>query len=304
MAKIIVADDDSAISELIEITLKNEGHNVIVCNNGLDAYETALKEIPDLVILDVMMPKLNGYEVCEKLKDIPATRMIPVIMLTSMSQTKDKLTGLKLGADEYLVKPFDPYELATRVEGIIKKYHETRDINILSNLPGNVSIEKEITNRISAKEKFAILWIDLNNFKAYNESYGFEKGDIVIKQVANFIVEAVHNKGTLKDMIGHFGGDNFIVVTIPENAEDICREIIRRFDGNIPMYYSDEDKNRGYIISKDRQEKVQAFSLMSISIGIVSSAVHSFNRYAQLIEFATEVRAVAKKIARSSYFKN
>ncbi|MFA5780029.1 MAG: response regulator [Elusimicrobiota bacterium] len=304
MAKIIIADDDFEISELIKITLENEGHTVSSFNNGLDAYQSALKEIPDLIILDVMMPKMNGYEVCEKLKEIPATRLLPIIMLTSQSQTKDKITGLKLGADDYLTKPFDPYELAARVDGILNRYHETRAVNPLTGLPGNVSIEKEITKRISSGEKFAVLWIDLDNFKSFNDNYGFEKGDIIIKETANFTIDAVKNHGTVLDMIGHLGGDDFIVVTTPGCAENICLHIIKLFDENISAYYSGEDRSRGYIISKDRLGKVQAFPLMSVSIGIVSNEIRNFIHYAQLAELAAEVKAVAKEIPKSSYFKD
>lgn len=304
MAKIVIADDEPDILELIKITLETEGYTVISTNNGLSAYESALKEIPDLVILDVMMPKMNGYEVCEKLKETPSTHLIPVMMLTSQSQTKDKLTGLKLGADDYLIKPFDSDELVARVEGMVSRYRETRAINVLTNLPGNVSIEKEITGRISSSEKFAVLWIDLDNFKAYNDNYGFEKGDVIIKQTADFIIEAVRQKGTIKDMIGHIGGDDFVVVTIPEKAEDICKEIIGQFDKNIPVHYSDEDRNRGYVVSKDHQGKVQAFPLMSVSIGIVSNEIRNFNHYAELTEIAFEVKAVAKKVPKSAYFKD
>lgn len=304
MAKIVIADDDSEICELIKIIFENEGHTVSLFNNGLDAYEAVLKELPDLILLDVMMPKMNGYEVCEKLKETPSTRLLPVIILTSQTQTKDKLTGLKLGADDYLTKPFDPYELAARVDGLLNRYHETRAVNPLTGLPGNVSIEKEITKRITSKEQFAVLWIDLDNFKSYNDNYGFEKGDIIIKQTANFIIETVKHRGTILDMIGHLGGDDFIVVTTPERAENICLNIIKLFDENIPAYYSDEDRSRGYVISKDRLGKIQAFPLMSVSIGIVTNEIRNFIHYAQLAEIAAEVKAVAKEIPKSSYFKD
>lgn len=304
MANIIVADDDDAITELIKFTLEDEGHNITVFHNGLDAYEAVLKATPDMVILDVMMPKMNGYEVCEKLKGVPSTRLIPVIILTSQSQTKDKLTGLKLGADDYITKPFDPFELLARVEGIINRYRETRAVNPLTGLPGNVSIEKEVTSRIASGGKFAVLWIDLDNFKSYNDNYGFEKGDAVIKQTAGFVVDAVHRVGTAADMTGHLGGDDFIVVTTLDAAENICREIIKRFDESIAANYSAEDRSRGYIVSKDRLGKIQAFPIMSISIGIVSNEIRNFIHYAQLAEIAAEVKSVAKEIPKSSYFKD
>jgi len=126
MAKIIVADYDLEILELIKIALENDGHDIVAYNNGADAYEAILKEKPDLVILDIMMPKMNGYEICEKLRETSDTRLTPIIMLTAQSQIKDKLTGLKIGADDYITKPFNPLELAARVERIIKRCNETK----------------------------------------------------------------------------------------------------------------------------------------------------------------------------------
>ncbi|OGS44843.1 MAG: hypothetical protein A2539_03700 [Elusimicrobia bacterium RIFOXYD2_FULL_34_15] len=126
MAKIIIADDDIEILELIKTALENDGHSIIGYNNGFDAYEAIVKEKPDLVVLDVMMPRMNGYEVCEKLRETPSTKTIPIVMLTAQSQIKDKITGLKLGADDYITKPFDPLELAARVESIIKRCNKAK----------------------------------------------------------------------------------------------------------------------------------------------------------------------------------
>jgi len=230
--------------------------------------------------------------------------LLPVIILTSQLSMKDKLKALKLGADDYITKPFNPYELAARVEGIINRHRETRAVNPLTGLPGNVSIEKEITKRIKSGDKFGVLWIDLDNFKSYNDNYGFEKGDVLIKATANFIMEAVRKSGTSADMIGHLGGDDFIVVTVPECSENICRDMIQIFDERIPGYYSSEDSTRGYITSKDRQGNVQMFPLMSVSTGIVTNELRNFTHYAELATIAAEAKAVAKEIPKSSYFRD
>ena len=166
------------------------------------------------------------------------------------------------------------------------------------------TLRKITEKRLISFKDFSVIFIDLDNFKSFNDNYGFEKGDVIIKETANFIIDAVKNHGTVLDMIGHIGGDDFIVVSNPECAENICLHIIKLFDENISAYYSDEDRARGYIISKDRLGKVQAFPLMSVSIGIVTNEIRNFTHYAQLAELAAEVKAVAKEIPKSSYFKD
>ncbi|MFH1540891.1 MAG: response regulator [Elusimicrobiota bacterium] len=304
MAKIIFVDDDLEISELVKFILESDGHTVTLFNNGIDAYNSVLKKMPDLIIFDIMMPKMNGYELCEKLKTVPATRLLPTIMLTSRVEIKDKIASLKLGVDDYITKPFDPYELLARVNGILSRYCEVIATNPLTRLPGNISIEKEITERISSKKQFAVLWIDIDNFKSFNDTYGFEKGDIIIKETANFINNAIKYCGTTLDMIGHIGGDDFIVITNPECAENICKHILKLFDENILVHYSNDDKLNKHTILKNRQGEIKILPLMSISIGIVSNEMRSFSCYAHVAELAAEVKTSAKKIPGSAYFKD
>ncbi|MFH2070936.1 MAG: response regulator [Elusimicrobiota bacterium] len=121
MTNILIADDDLEIQELLKFTLENEGYQVQIAGDGEETIKKAYAIKPDLIVLDIMMPKLSGYEVVERLRDDPLMSLVPIIMLTSLSQVKDRITGIKLGADDYLCKPFEPYELVARIEGLLRR---------------------------------------------------------------------------------------------------------------------------------------------------------------------------------------
>ncbi len=186
-AKILVADDDLEIMELLKFTLEQEDFSVITASDGEEALTLVREEHPDIVLLDVNMPRLTGYEVCEKIREDGSTCLIPVIMLTSFSKTKDRLTGIKLGADDYIEKPFEPYEIVARIEGLLKRTKESLSANPLTGLPGNVTIEAEIRRRLEEGNTFSVIYMDIDHFKAYNDKYGFEKGDNVIRLAATII---------------------------------------------------------------------------------------------------------------------
>ncbi|MBD3272165.1 MAG: response regulator, partial [Elusimicrobia bacterium] len=243
--KVLIADDDEEIRDLLRFALEGEQFQVIETVDGAQALEKIMSERPDLVILDVMMPKMTGYEVCEKVRSEGSTCLIPIILLTSLAQTKDKVTGIKLGADEYLTKPFEPFELVMRAEGLLKRTREALSANPLTGLPGNISIENEIKRRLDDSETFSVIYLDANNFKAYNDKYGFERGDGVIRLIAAIVRDAVKTLGSEKDFIGHIGGEDFIILTQSERAEIVIIRVMENFASMIPNQYDDDVRQRG-----------------------------------------------------------
>src|SRR5687768_6052052 len=151
----------------------------------------AYERMPDLVLLDVMMPKVNGYEVCQRLRADTRTKNISIIMLTVKTLSADKVVGLTAGADDYMIKPFDPVELSARVKTVLRRSKEMRAINPLTQLPGNVQIQDEVNKNLALAQPFAMLHIDLDNFKAFNDHYGFLRGDEAIKLLARCAGEAI-----------------------------------------------------------------------------------------------------------------
>ncbi len=298
---VLVADDDQDIVSFISVNLAIEGFEVVTAQDGEDALAKVRDARPDLVLLDVMMPKIDGYEVCQRLRADIATKHLPIIMLTAKSLSADKVVGLTAGADDYMIKPFDPVELIARVKSTLRRSKEMKAINPLTQLPGNVQIQEEIASRIAKKVPFALMYIDLDHFKAFNDKYGFARGDEGIKLLAQCATNALQAFDEDNGFLGHVGGDDFIGLTEPLVAELVAKEIIDCWDKAMARLADPRDMQRGYIEVSDRQDKMHRFPITSVSIGIVSSLVRPMKSHWEASEIATEMKHVAKKTKGSSY---
>jgi diguanylate cyclase (GGDEF)-like protein len=294
-AKILIADDDLDINELLKFTLESEEYTVITAYDGEEALRKTFEELPDLVVLDVNMPKLSGFEVCERIRENSGTCLIPIIILTSLHKTKDRITGIKLGADEYMSKPFEPLELAARVEALLRRTREFLSANPLTGLPGNVTIETEMKRRLRDGEQFSVIYADVDHFKSFNDKYGFERGDGIIRLIAVILRSAVTELGNHNDFLGNIGGDDFVIITTKEKVAAITDKAIRNFDDIIPLQYDENVRSRGYLWGIDRQGKETKFPLMSLSLGTVSVEPGRFSHYAQIAERAKDFLKRAKQ---------
>lgn len=298
-ATILVADDDPAIVRLVEVNLKLEGFEVITASDGEEALRAVHEQMPALVLLDVMMPKLDGYEVCERLRADGRTRHVNVIMLTAKSLSADKIVGLTSGADDYVLKPFDPMELIARVRSTLRRSTEMRALSPLTGLPGNVAIEEEIRRRFTDGEAIAVCYADLDNFKAYNDCYGFLRGDRAIAYTAEVLREVAESAPDV--FVGHIGGDDFVLVAPAEDAEAVCQKTIELFDRGVAGLYEPADAANGYIEVEDRRRERIRYPLLTISLGVGSSGERTFSDYRHLVDVATEMKAVAKNCEGSVY---
>src|SRR3989442_7809716 len=197
---VLVVDDDPDVARFVEVNLRSAGYEVSVASNGEEALERALELRPGLVLLDVMMPKLDGFEVAQRLRRDSRTSSSSIIMLTAKALSSDKVVGLSSGADDYIIKPFDPVELLARVRGTLRRAREMRALSPLTGLPGNIRIQDEIRRRVADEQPFALLYADLHHFKAYNDHYGFVRGDRAIQLLARLSTEVV------PDVVGPAGG--------------------------------------------------------------------------------------------------
>lgn len=298
--RVLVIDDDPMILKMVRTVLESSalGFEIQTIDNGRQGVEVAKAEIPDLILLDLMMPEMDGIEVCEHLRASRRTYLIPVIMLTASASSIHKLDALRTGVDEYLSKPFDPEELEARIVGLVRRFRLTRASSPLTGLPGNLAIEQEIHRRISRAELFACCYFDLDNFKAFNDYYGFEKGDECIRFVAQLLIDAVESQPRTDDFVGHIGGDDFVYITHPDFFEAICQSICERFDAGVGALYNDVDRSQGYIEIINRREELQRFPLMTLSIGIATNERRELSSPLQVAEIATELKRAAK--ARNS----
>jgi diguanylate cyclase (GGDEF)-like protein len=297
---VVIAEDEESIARVLQETLLMERYDVRVAHDGQEALDLITADPPDIVLLDVQMPRMNGFDVCKRIKSDVFLRNIPVLMLTAQGSTKYKVTGLESGADDYVTKPFDTDELLARIRTLLRRTRQSLEANPLTRLPGNVSIEKEVMQRIKAAAPFAVLYLDLNEFKAYNDTYGFVKGDEVIRETARIIVSESELAG---GFVGHIGGDDFVVLTTPEQAEALCQRVIAAFDAKSPDFYSAEDRERGFITTQDRRGQVTQFPLLSISIGVVTNQLRVISSLGEVSKIGAEMKHFAKdhKEKRSSY---
>lgn len=301
---ILVVDDDRNLRKIIQTNLELAGYFVTTAASGDEALRVLDDAQPDLVVLDVMMPMMDGYEVARRIRRHPSNTHVPIIMLTAKSEVDDKIAGFDAGADDYMTKPFGPQELLARVKAKIRRVEVDSSLSPLTRLPGNLAIEAELRRRIEDAEPFAVLYLDLDNFKAFNDVYGFTHGDEAIQLVASTAVDVVRRRGTTLDFVGHIGGDDFIIVTLPDRSEEIAREIIDAFDSDIRALYKAQDLRQGYIETRDRRGTLNRFPIMSLSIAIISSEQRPLENYAQVGEAAAELKRYAKSIGGSAYVKD
>ena len=298
---ILVVDDDPDIARFVEVNLRSAGYEVVVAGDGEAALTQASILRPDLVLLDVMMPRLDGFEVAQRLRKNPQTANTSIIMLTAKALSGDKVTGLQSGADDYIIKPFDPIELLARVKGTLRRAKEMRNLSPLTGLPGNIRIQEEIERQVREGQRFAVLYCDLDNFKAYNDQKGFVRGDRLIQTTARIIQDAVAAHDGVNGFVGHVGGDDFVVVVAPESAEDVAKGICEGFDLARKDFYEPEDLELGSVRLEDRKGVMQDIPLVGISIGIASSALRPFAHYGEAVSVATEMKQFAKRQTGSSY---
>ncbi|NLK69288.1 MAG: response regulator [Clostridiaceae bacterium] len=302
--KILVIDDSELIQRLIADILGEEGYEVYSAYSGEEGLEKVARMKPDLIILDIVMSGLTGLEVCRILRADVSNNLTPIIMLTAQVSEDDKLIGLELGADDYIMKPFNNRELISRVRNTLVRIERNRYANPLTGMCGNIEVQSELTYRLANNFEIAVIYCDLDNFKAFNDVYGFPKGDTAIRLTADVIRDAVQNVGNRDDFIGHIGGDDFIIITSWDKYEGICKMIIEDFDNKIVSLYNENDKKNGYIITKNRLGKVRTYPIMTISLAVVTNENNEYINPLEIGEAAAEVKKYVKTFTGSKYLKD
>ncbi len=304
MYRILACDDDPDILDVIDITFSSEGFEVFTAEDGQKAWDILQRIHVDVVIADYVMPNMDGVTLCSKIKNDPLLCQIPVLLVTGKGETEDKITGLRSGADDYIVKPFEPQELVLRVENLLKRTKLILDTNPLTHLPGNNAITEELNKFINSNKIFGVVYADLNHFKSYNDKYGFAAGDNAIKLTASIICEEV-KKIDPNAFIGHIGGDDFVFITEQtEKIEQICENIIQKFDQIIPKLYDEQSVRIGYITTLNRNHQLEKFPLMKISLAIVTNERRKISHPGQLSQIAAEIKKKVKEMNKSAYLKD
>ena len=302
--RVLVVDDDASIVLLGSHIVSSMGMIPLVAFDGPEAVEKAVRFRPDLVLLDINMPRMDGFDVIRALKAESTTALIPIIVFSARKDEEDKVRALGLGADDYVTKPFSITELGARMDRLIKRTRLGMSASSTTGLPGSLSLEQVLLQRIRDALPLAVLYIDIDHFKSFNDRYGFARGDSVIRQTADVIFGGVHAHGNPDDFVGHIGGDDFVVVTTPPRAMAVADAIIERFDRIVPYYYDREDRERGSLVTEDRKGRSAAFPLMSLSIAMVTSENRVFGHPGEVADVAAQLKRLAKSRPGSVWVKD
>ena len=303
LGKLLVYDSDPAplVARLVA-----HGYMVLVAHDEAELEAIAASERPDLVLGDLAPNGSTPVGVCRRLKDGFLLRHLPIVVVTTRGEVKRRVAAVNGGADDYIVAPYDEAELIARTNRAIVRARASLDANPLTCLPGNASIKAEIDDRLARGGPFAVLFIDLDNFKAFNDRYGFDRGDEALRVLGEIILEAVDRpaSGASSDFVGNIGGDDFVVVTATERAEACAARICELVDQRTQFLYDDADRQHGYITSTDRQGHERRFPLMTVSVGIVTNEHRHFRHHSEISEIGTEVKRYLKQLPGSRYLKN
>lgn len=314
MKTVLIADDSPSNLQLLHDILAKSGYEVLVAENGEEVLEIIEDETPDIFLLDIMMPGMDGLELCRRVKGLSRFGATPIVFITAKNSSDDIVKGFAAGAVDYIPKPFNEAEILARVQTHIRLHDVllelerlrqlALDANPLTQLPGNNSIVRALTEALNDQQPLSVVYADIDNFKAFNDKYGFAAGDQVLRFTANRIVTAVESGCGKGRMVGHVGGDDFVFITPTECTQAAVDRLIQDFDEGMRSFYSAEDLEKGEIRVKDRNGKLRTFPLMSISLGVVELATNTFSHHLEVSAMCAEVKKVAKSIQGSSFFIN
>jgi len=302
--RVMVVDDDQDIRTICREFLEGAGYQVRSAQSGASALIEARAFQPDLILLDANMPDLDGFQAAERFRADPGLAMTPIIFVSARGETADKVRAFRLGAQDYIVKPFNGTELLLRVQNAIERRESELGASPTTKLPGGEAIEREITRRLHNPGNEVFCYLDLDNLKAFNDFYGYAKADAVIRQTGDLIRQTVAEHGTARDFIGHIAGDDFVYITTADRVDRVSAEICARFDRLIPYYYSRADRERGHIIGLDRYGTQRQFPIMRVSIAAISREAANVHRFSEVAAAAAEGKALAKSHACSSYVRD
>jgi len=286
--RLLVVEDDLDIGNMLKIYFSGLEYDVDVAVRGSDALEKTRQVLPHLIVLDIMLPDIDGYEVCRTLRTNTRTSHIPVIFLTQKDERSDKLQGLELGADDYITKPFDIEELKLRVQGAIRRSERESLTDPRSGLPAGRLIEEQL-RKIIREKHWALIDLRINHFDSFRDVYGFVAGDNVLRFCAMMIGEVVDETGTSSDFIGHAGGDNFIIITTENAAPSIKQRLKDRFAEEVQTHYNFIDRQQGYMTvqANNGPEKVP---FMTLGVGIVAPSEFGFADIREITEMGADAR--------------
>ena len=297
---IYVIDDDESSIPIFRELFKNDKEFKFI-GVRTEQIDITLKNIPFLIIINEDSIDRDIASLCKQIRTDEDNQITPIIVVSSNTDKYHKLEVLEQSVEYYIKKPVDTEYLYYTIKNLDRLLKMNRRISPLTGLPGNVQIHAELKKRITNKEEFSVLYLDLDNFKAYTDVYGFLKGDQIIEYTANTILKCIHQNFSENYFVGHIGGDDFIAIVPTLKVDSICQLIIANFDEGVTRFFTPEDLEKGYIEVANRKGIIEQFALTAISIGAVIADKNRFSNILEIGEVGAQVKHVAKAIIGSSY---
>ena len=289
-SQILIVEDDVDLAEMLDTLFQDLGYEVSTTPYGEEALILCGERMPELVILDIYLPDIDGYEVCRRLRNNPLTKHIAVIFLSVRSLKDDKLMGLELGAVDYITKPFDTEELTLRVRNIMRGIQHKRSIDGITGLPRGRLIEDQF-RFLLRRENWALMYMGISGFGAFKEAYGLESAKGVLRITASTLLNAVEELGTVDDFVGHVGEDDFVVITVPTRAQALIDKIKGDFKSALKDLSTVIEQERARAIEKGKRD---AIPLLDLFIGLLTSKERAFTDIRELAEAAAKARRRAE----------
>ncbi len=266
-AKVLIVEDDLDVAEMLNAYFRVQGYDVYTVNWGEDGVRSCQTMRPDLVILDIRLPDIDGYEVAKRLRSDRRTQEVPIIFLTEKRDRADRLQGLELGADDYITKPFDVQELRLRVRNALRRSTQGTLTNPVSGLPEGALVDERLSEVLQKKTGWALLVVSLDNLDAFREMYGFVASDDVMRAVSLMINNAVRDLGNPDDFVGHLSPTDFVLVVSPAKTAALQERIRSRLEQSLDYFYPIKDRDQ--IASLPRR--------LAVRMGAFESATSRFD---------------------------
>jgi PleD family two-component response regulator len=293
--RILVVEDDTDIAKMLRIYFEGSDYQVTLAERGEEGLEVCRAELPHVILLDIMLPDIDGYEVCRRLRSNLRTSHVPIIFLTQKDERSDRIQGLELGADDYITKPFDLDELRLRVRNTIERGMHGSLTSPTTSLPSGPLVEEQLRKLMKEKEgDWALLYTGIEGFEAFGESYGFVAGEELLRYVATILTRAVGEAGTPGDFVGHVRADEFLVITRKPLAARLAEEAKERFAAGVGTHYDWQTRERGYLLQTDEDDREKREELMTLSAVIVSADDGPFADIREITESAARALRQAR----------
>ncbi|MGB4580966.1 MAG: response regulator [Coriobacteriia bacterium] len=291
---ILIIEDSATLRQMVTMSLEERGYKVWGAPDGMSALHSLTEHQPDAIILDLNLPDIDGFELCKRMKSTPGSHDIPVLVMTGLDQPGFEIMAIEAGADDFIAKPVDPLVLDARIEMVVRRMRRERFANALTGLPSNALTEERLAFMLARKRPFSAIFVDIDDFRSFNRCYGYARGDLLLRHLAELILESVNFTGCDEAFVGHLNADDFVVICEPEKAEEVANQLTKAWDLSVMDFYEDEDRDRGYFQLSDRAGDCRQYGPLTLSVGIVP-VIDSFpESVITLTDAGSELRAYAR----------